>query len=179
MWEVFAFKTQTGEYQGKDLWLEVMQLTARNNAEKSIVLVLKEQPDLDNDIQKRVFTVASYLLVSNENVILSMTSLEHIDSPLPLYYPEYSLDFGAPLGDFTYTEEGYAIREFENGLVLVNPDENSTVSYTLDAPYLQAIPSGGGIVSEDGSWHGSIEYESLSSGAIELPPLSGILLIKP
>ena len=179
MWEVFAFKPQTGEYQGAKLWLEVMELTARNNAEKGIVLVLKEQPGLDNDIQKRVFTVASYLLVSNENVILSMTSLEHIDSPLPLYYPEYSLDFGFPLGDFTYSEEeGYAMREFENGLVLVNPYENQTIVYELDAPYLKAIPVGGGEVAADGSWTGSVEYELIPAGRIELPPLSGMLLIE-
>ena len=178
MWEVFAFKPQSGEYFGEEAWREVIELAARNNKEKNIILVLKEQPDLDHDIQKRVFTVASYLLVSNGNVILSMTSLEHVDSPQPLYYPEYSLDLGKPLGDYTFTEDGYAIRKFENGLVLVNPSAVQTVSYVLDQEYLRVIPAGGGEVSPDGSWEGSLTYEAVS-GEVELPPLSGQFLLYP
>jgi len=179
MWEVFAFKPQTGEYQGIAAWLEVMELTARNNSEKSIILVVKEQPGLDEDIKKRVFVVASYLLVSNENVIFSMTNMAHAESNSLLYYPEYSLDLGAPLGDYTITDDqSYASRHFENGFVLVNPSEGQTVTYEMDDEYLRVVPVGGEEVPEDGEWEGWLEYEPVS-GQIELPPLSGVILMKP
>jgi hypothetical protein len=179
MWEVFAFKPQTGEYQGIAAWLEVMELVSAHNAEKQIVLVLKEQPDLNHDLQKRIFTVASYLLVSNENVILSMTDLGHINSSLPLYYPEYSVDLGSPLSDFTYSEaESLAIRKFEHGIVLVNPSESETAVFETNNPYLSVQPIGGGEVAEDGSWDGSVEYELIATESIELPPLSGLLLLE-
>ncbi len=179
MWEVFAFKPQTGAYLGFDSWFEALELTANRNSEDIIVLVLKEQPDLDKDIQKRVFTVASYLLVSNENVILSMTSSEHINSPLPLYYPEYSLDFGAALESFRYSaEEGIAVRRFEHGLVLVNPHENRSLHYSPKGSYLRVIPFGGGEVAADGSWQGSLDYEPVDAKTIDLPPLSALLLFE-
>ena len=179
MWETFAFKPQSGEYQGVDAWQEVIELTAKHNHDKAIVLVVKEQPDLNNDIQKRVFSVASYLLVSNENVIFSMTNLAHAESNTSLYYPEYTLDLGTPLGDYSFSEEqGYAIRQFEKGFVLVNPYEDRTLTYELEGEYLQVVPVGGGEVSADGGWEGSLAYEPVF-GQIELPPLSGMLLVNP
>ena len=157
----------------------MLELTARNSNDKSIVLVVKEQPGLDEDIQKRVFVVASYLLVSNENVIFSMTNLAHAKTNSLLYYPEYTLDLGKPLGDFEIaSDQSYASRAFEKGLVLVNPHEDRTVTYPLDGDYLKVIPSGSGLVPDDGNWHGELDYQ-LVSGALELPPISGVILITP
>lgn len=179
MWEVFAFKPQSGEYKGVDAWLEVMELTARNNSEKAIVLVVKEQPGLDEDIQKRVFVVASYLLVSNENVVLSMTNLAHAETDALLYYPEYTLDLGEPLSDYTFSDDqNYARRHFEKGFVLVNPNADQIITYELDCEYLRVVPVGGGEVSENGDWEGWLEYKPVS-GQIELPPLSGMILVRP
>ncbi len=177
MWETFSFKPGSGEYQGLELWQEAIELTARHS-DKGVVLVVKDQPGLDNDIQKRVFSVGGYLLVSNENVIFSMTNSEDQATDLPYYYPEYTLDFGAPLGAYAVSENGLYTRTFENGIVLVNPYPDQTLTYELTQPYQQAHPVGGGVISADGSWEGSIEYTTVS-GQVELPPLSGMLLINP
>ncbi len=179
MWEVFAFKETSGEYQGVESWFYAIDMTNQSKDDAGIILMVKWQPNLEEDIQKRIFSVASYLLVSNENVIFAMTNEEEGKEDYSFFYPEYTLDLGAPLGDFTISDdESYAKREFEKGFVLVNPHEDQSVSYELDGEYLRVIPVGGGAILEDGIWEGSLEHESIS-GQIELPPVSAMILLKP
>ncbi len=176
MWETFAFHPQTGKYQGEDQWRAAIELTAVH-PDKWIVLVVKEQPDLGEDSQKRLFAVTSYLLVSRPNVVFTMTDLAHTETDSLEYYPEYTLDLGSAQGDYTVTEEGIYLRQFENGLVLVNPSEDHSLSYILDGAYQRIIPVGGGVVAEDGSWDGSLTYEPVS-GEIEIPSLGAEILVR-
>jgi len=177
MWETFGFQPARGTYGGETAWINAIELVSRH-PDKFIVLVVKEQPNLTEDIQKRVFSVASYLLVSGDNVVFSMADAEHVKTNSLLYYPEYTLDLGAPLGPYTRTEEGLYLRVFEKGMVVVNPSENKTLTYTPEETYLNVIPVGGGEVDENGNWEGSLSYEEIS-GEITLPPISAYLLVSP
>ncbi len=177
MWETFAFQPRSGRYQGEEKWQAAIELTARH-PDKFIVLVVKEQPDLVDDVQKRVFAVASYLLVSRPNVVFSMTDAAHAATGSIMYYPEYTLDLGAPLGAYTVGADGLYSRRFERGRILVNPSESRTLTFTPDGTYQRVVPVGGGAVPADGSWNGSLEYEPLS-GPVEIPPLSGLILVVP
>jgi len=177
MWEVFAFKPSTGAYYGAEKWQDVIELVERNSEDRTIVLVTKEQPGLTDDIQKRTFIVASYLLVSNQNVILSMTDLDYDKFSTIQYYPEYDLNLGEPLGDYAINEQGLFVRQFEAGIVLVNPGESETLTFAPDGDYGRVVPIGGGMVSQDGTWEGSITYEAVGD-EIEIPPMSGMVLSK-
>ncbi len=177
MWETFAFQPATGKYRGEEEWAEVLALVSRH-PDKFIVLVVKEQPGLTEDLQKRLFAVGSYLLVSGERVIFSMSDAEHLRTNALLYYPEYTLDLGVPLGAYARTEEGLYRRAFEKGMVLVNPSETQTLSYRLEGTYLRVIPVGGGEVGEDGQWSGLLDYEAVSD-ELALPPVSAVLLLAP
>ncbi len=177
MWETFAFQPARGNYSGEEAWREALELTTRH-PDKFIVLVVKEQPNLTEDIQKRVFSVASYLLVSGEHVIFSMADAEHVKTNALLYYPEYTLDLGAPLGAYTQTAAGLYTRAFEKGLVVVNPSSKQAIPYTVEGNYLKVVPVGGGEIDEAGHWEGSLTYEPVS-GEITLPPVSALLLVTP
>ena len=176
MWEVFAFKPSTGAYYGAGKWQDVIELVERRNQEKTIVLVSKKA-GLTENIQVRMFIVASYLLVSNENVILSMVDLDYDELRTILYYPEYDLSLGEASGSYTVSEQGLFVRQFEGGIVLVNPSESETLVFVPDGDYRRVVPVGGGVVPQDGAWEGSIAYESVGD-EIEIPPISGVVLSK-
>ena len=122
-----------------------------------------------------MFIVASYLLVSNENVILSMVDLDYDEFGTILYYPEYDLGLGKASSSYTVSEQGLFVRQFEEGIVLVNPGESKTLVFVPDGDYRQVVPVGGGVVPPAGVWEGFIAYESMGS-EIKIPPMSGMIL---
>jgi hypothetical protein len=83
--------------------------------------------------QLRRISLASYLLVSNENSFLHLNAFDPGgDGTGAQYFPEYDLDLGSPTqSNFTGSDtSGLLTRQFEKGLVIVNPDywgEGSTV----------------------------------------------------
>ncbi len=178
MWETFAVLPSTGEYQGLKKWYEAIELF-QNYREKNALVMIAKWRGLTEDLQRRQFVVASYLLVSHPNVIFSMVDPDEDLFTNIFYYPEYTIDLGEPLGDFEIApDQSYAFRRFERGLVVVNPYDSQTARYPLDGEYLQAIPSGGGVVAEDGTWEGSLDFQPVS-GALELPPVSAAILLTP
>lgn len=177
MWETFAFQPTTGNYLGIKNWYEAIDLINRQHHAKTISLVTKK-PGLKTDIQARIFITASYLLVSHPNVIFSMVDTQDNLLTSIYYFPEYTLDIGNPQGNFTITGQSYASRHFDNGIVIVNPHSDQTFSYSLDREYLQIIPAGGGLLQEDGTFDGKLLYERVS-GEIEIPPISGVILMNP
>jgi hypothetical protein len=104
-----------------------------------------------------------------------MADLDRDELRTILYYPEYDLNLGEPLGNYTVNEWGLFMRQFEGGMVLVNPGVSETLVFVLDDDYRRVVPVGGGVVPQDGAWEGSIAYESVGD-EIELPPMSGIVL---
>ncbi len=175
MWEVFAFQPSTGNYYGVQKWQEAIELTERNKAEKNIVLVAKKN-GLTGDIQARMFVAASYLLVSNQNVALVLVDQDYDELNTILYYPEYDLNLGQALGNYTVNKQGLFTRHFQRGLTLVNPDESTTITFRLDGNYRRVIPVGGGPVASDGKWEGHLNEEPVS-GALEIPPRTGVVLL--
>jgi hypothetical protein len=136
-------------------------------------MLFAKKPGLTTDIEPTIFILASYLLVSNENVALSMGDFDYDKGTAMQYFPEYDIDLGAPLGGYS-VENG--VRGFEKGFVLVNPSDFQSKTYTLDRDYYKVISSGGAYVEKDGSWYGSLDYETVS-GILTLPPVSGFVLL--
>jgi len=172
MWEDFAYDIYDGSYRGEIKWAAAIQCIQKNNQSANLVLVVKK-PGLIDDIQARIFSVASYLLVSNQNVVLSLSDYEHHTSLQ--YYPEYDISLGDPLGDFTTTTDSLFIRKFENGMVLVNPYSSHSKTFVLEKEYYKIVPIGGGFVDASGNYDGSLSYEKIS-GELEIPPVSGLIL---
>jgi len=184
MWELFLFlphshEEEPAEYWGKDKFIEVIELVDRHKHNKTIRLVSKYD-NLVNSIQTRVFIIASYLLVSNENVTITMVHLPVEDFDFGDnrigFPPEFAINMGKESGRY-YTEGELYKRDFQYGFVLVNPNETESYTYTLDKTYLKVTPQGLGYLFTDGTFErGSLVYTP-TSREITLPPMSGMILI--
>lgn len=174
MWETFAFRPSNSKYYGEEKWREVIELVERNREDKLICVVSKKKY-LIQDIQSRMFILTSYLLVSNQNVLLTMIDLDYDQLKSIYYYPEYEVDLGSPLSSYT-VNDGIYERKFEKGIVLVNPSAIKSHTLSLDKEYNKIVPVGGGLVQKDGSCEGSITYQTVNN-EITLPPISGVVLI--
>ncbi len=172
MWEDFVYDVDNGTYKGEKKWWDAIQCMQNNHDDSYLVLVVKK-PGLTGDIQARIFSVASYLLISNENVVLSLSDWDNHTSLQ--YYPEFEISLGEPLGDFFMREDSLFIREFEQGTVMVNPSASATRTYNLTADYYKIVPIDGGFVDASGNYDGYLSYEKIS-GEIEIPPVSGLIL---
>lgn len=175
MWETFAFNTQNGKYKGKDSWLKAIELTEQYKNNSFISLVAKKDR-MTADIASRMFVTASYFLVWSENVFLGLVDMKINSNGEFVYYPEYRINLGNPLGSYSMND-GVYFREFEDGIVIVNPSEDETLTFLLNSSYEKIIPFGGGLIRMDGRWEGSLSYEDIS-GSIELAPTTGLILLK-
>ena len=173
MCEGFVFKASTGDYEGEEYWLRIIELTEKNK--DKIISLISKKNNLISDIQSRIFILASYLLVANENVIITMIDLDYGPDGEMVYYPEYNADIGFPLSNYK-KENNIYLRKYNKGLVLTNPSETETYSYSLDKTYKKVIPSGGGSIKQDGTHGGSLSYQEVSN-EIELKPMSGVILL--
>ena len=177
MWELFAFNPTYDIYLGEKNWQDAIELFERNNDDKLISIVSKKV-HLTTDIQTRIFILASYLLVSNQNVSLGMVDFDYGPSGELLYYPEYDLRIGNPLDDYTVGDNGIYERQFEGGCAVVNPSGTQSRTYMLDKEYYKVVPNGGGLIQEDGTCDGSLDYEyETVKNEVELPPISGMILM--
>jgi len=172
MWEDFVYDIDTGTYKGEKKWWSAIQCIQNNHDNSYLVLVVKKSGLID-DYQARIFSVASYLLVSNENVVLSLSDWDNHTSLQ--YYPEFEISLGEPLGDFFMREDSLFIREFEQGTVIINPSASTTRTYNLTADCYKIVPIDGGFVDASGNYDGYLSYEKIS-GEIEIPPVSGLIL---
>jgi len=172
MWETFAFSPSNGKYYGKFRWEKVIELARKYSKTKFISIVSKKR-GLTANVKLRMFVFASYLLVANPRVVLYISDLDY-GTRCILYYPEYGIDLGRPLGDYI-KKGGVYQRSFEKGVVLVNPDQNTPRTFVLGKSYKKIVPTGGGPVQKDGYWNGRIDYEKVDR-TITVYPLSGIVL---
>lgn len=114
------------------------------------ILIAQSYPDPE-DVEHRLFTVASYLLVKGRRSYLNQEY-----SMAPEWWPEYDLPLGAYLAEPPASVDalldptmGVYRRDYENGLVLVNPGPEAKEIF-LDRPLWYARPRGGGLVPPDG-----------------------------
>jgi hypothetical protein len=119
------------------------------------IVILQNYLPSANDVARRRFLLASYLLVKGGRtyvVYLASDSLE--------WYPEWDLDLGAAqtsavtIDDLSWN--GIYRRDFDKGVVLVNPG-TSAVRVTLEATFNRIEPVGGGAVSRDGTVSGRVD----------------------
>ncbi|MBL7108066.1 MAG: hypothetical protein ISS38_02035, partial [Candidatus Cloacimonetes bacterium] len=175
MWEDFVYDVNDGHYKGINEWWAAIECLQNNNEDNLLSLVVKK-PGLIDDYQARLFSIASYFLIVNENVALSLSDFTEPIHRMIQYFPEYDISLGNSLGDFEMLDDTLFVREFENGLVLVNPTETNTKIYNLENDYLKIVPIGGGIIDETVFYDGQLTYETVSIGEIEIPPVCGVIL---
>jgi len=151
MWEDFVYDINDGSYKGVKKWWDAI-LCMQNNRDSSYLVLVIKKPGLISDIQARIFSVASYLLISSPNVVLTLSDWS--DVPSLQYYPEFDISLGYPIGDFTMREDSLFIREFEHGIALVNPSSSLSKTYELGKEYHKIVPVGGGLIDSTGSYDG-------------------------
>ena len=172
MWEDFAYNCNTGDYKGVGGWWQAITCMQNNRDIARLILTVKK-PGLINDTTARTFSVASYLLIVNDNTVLTLSDYSwsnHIQ-----YFPEFNISLGTPTGDFYYNQDSLFIREFDDGMVLVNPFATSTKTYTLNQPYYKVTGTGGGIIDSNATYNGCLNYDSIS-GTVTIPPVSALIL---
>lgn len=137
------------------------------------------------NIEERLWYLANFLLVKHHrsyvNIFVRGPGLEgqlH-------WWPEYELKLGQPVRPLPKTIEqcqhatGVYFREFERGLVLVNPQPNAQTVRLADVQAYQRVePWGGGIVDSSGRPpRGGIRLHDCPR-QIQLGPWSGMILLK-
>ena len=115
MLEAFAADWNSSNISENE-WLTQLEIAETTQSlGKAILLVTQGEA---NDIDRMRFGLASYLLVNNGKAYFRYTNDEAYRQVW--WYPEFDLDFGQPLGP-RYQEAGVWRRDFENGIVRVNP----------------------------------------------------------
>jgi len=159
----------------EDTWqLQMDRILNLSKLDKIIILQQYVKPA---NLDDRMFILADYLLVKGSHTFINMEY-----SALPEWFPEYGIPIGSPIGGSPETISSlwrsdwqvYA-RNYDNGLILVNPSE-STRQVDLFQKYYLAVPFGGGVVPSDGDISGlAVDYLEVSR--LELKPHQGAVLI--
>ncbi len=174
--EVWPFRAEMDEYLGKDHWKHILDVVEAKKKDKIIGLVSRKV-GLNNDRECRMFIVASYLLVGNENIALRMRDAGPDRPSVVSYHPEYDIDLGPPLESFSALDNAVYMRRFAKGLVLVNPAEDKSYICKLKKKYKKVVSQGSPFVNRDGSWTGSLAYEPVED-RVTLDPVRGIVLVQ-
>ncbi len=134
-------------------------------AQQRRILILQNGLSSPDDERSRMFLLGSYLLVKSDR-----TYLFYYGGPILSWFPEWELDLGAPrqtaLRAADLAWEGVYRREFEKGLVLVNPGD-SRVTVNLGGTYQRVEPHGGGAVPRDGQVSGTITTTPVTNLTLE------------
>jgi hypothetical protein len=131
--------------------------------------------------QERMYALGSYLLIRGDHTYINIELGEE-----PEWWPEYDIPIGSPqqnaaqISDLYDPASGLYSRQFTNGIVLVNPTNpwdgtGMTTTVQLDGTMYQAMPSGGGMVAEDGTTDARLDYEPVTS--VELGPYTAVVLL--
>ena len=118
------------------------------------IVILQNYLPSAGDVAKRQFLLASFLVKG------ARTYLAYFASDPLEWYPEWDLDLGAaqknPVNLDDLSWNGIYRRDFDNGIVLVNPG-TSAVQVNLEATFKRTEPVGGGAVSADGTVSGRVQ----------------------
>ncbi len=172
MWEDFAFDPDSGDYKGMKAWYDGISCMEKNKEKASLVFVIKKK-GLSEDYTARIFSVASYLLISSSNIYLTLSDYTHHE--VPQYYPEFEIDLGEPAGSFQIQQDTLFWRKFEHGLVVVNPSSTNSKTFNLDKEYYKIVTHGGGYLNTNADYDGSLSYEAIE-GEVTIPPVAALIL---
>ncbi len=141
------------------------------------ILIAQSYPEAA-DVEHRMFTVASYLLVKGRRSYINQEF-----SMAPEWWPEYALPVGAYLAEPPPTVDqlldpalGVYRRDYEGAMVLVNPGPDAR-QLKLDAPRWHLKPTGGGLVPADGRTPGYLTGAVVRD--LTLAPGQGAVLAAP
>ena len=153
MVEGFALEADASPYARDDWRLQMDRVLAAVRRGQALLAqtYVSSWPD-------RAFALGSYLLVKGSRSFLNLeTGFE------PEWWPEYGIPIGAPLAapvesveELDPDGDGVLRRDFDNGVVLVNPSnpwDGTAVTRTIDlgGAFYLAQASGGGAVAADGT----------------------------
>ena len=139
------------------------------------ILILQNYLASANDTKTRLYYLANYLLVKGHATYLDYFA----GGPLE-WYPEWTVDLGAPTGPVVtdvsaLASGGVYRRDFAKGSVLVNP-ATSTVNVDLGATLNLVAPSGGGAIDASGNVAGSVMTSPVTS--VALAPTSAAIVLR-
>jgi len=119
------------------------------------IVILQNYLPSPDEVARRRFLLASYLLVKGTRTYVSYFASGPFE-----WYPEWDLDLGAAQKTAVTTDDlfwnGVYRRDFERGIVLVNPG-TTPVQVNLSAAFKRVEAVGGGAVPVDGRMTGRVE----------------------
>jgi hypothetical protein len=166
-WDPWSYFTEVD-------WCLQMNRTRDLAIEDKIILC---QTDVEVDLTlDRSFVLGSYMLLQDNYTYLNMMGPWGLD---PTWWPEYYWNPGPATEDWTTIDEledpgGCYARHFENGIVIVNPSDE-TRYYTTTKTYSHTMFAGGGLLPEDGVPTGEVTGPLEDPGPKEIPPHSAYL----
>jgi hypothetical protein len=175
MVEGFAFPSDGQWFAPSDWQLQADRILA---LERKGSIVIGQTYPTENDVQARMFALASYLLVKGSHAFLNFG-----DGIQVSWFPEYGVDLGAPLGSLPRSTaalrdaRGAFVRRYTRGLVYLNPGEG-TIDETVPSGYEQVTPTGGGAVPASGVLPSSWRLLETQVGTLTLAPHSGAVLVR-
>ena len=127
------------------------------------IIIGQTYPD-QTDVNERLFVLGTYLLIKGTHTYLNMDIAME-----PEWFPEYTIDLGSPIDPLPVTIDGFFdatsqlyVRHYAKGIVIVNPSADAH-TINLGGTYYRANPIGGGLVPEDGTAPGTINYAAVTS----------------
>jgi putative glycosyl hydrolase-like family 15 (GHL15) protein len=130
-------------------------------AAKGKIMILQNYLSSPDDVARRVYYLGNYLLVRGKH-----TYLDYFASGPMEWYPEWGIDLGAAVSTGAKVDDllkdGVYRRDFEKGIVLVNPTA-SPVTVTLPKAMQRVVPAGGGAVEADGVAKGTLGMTMVTS----------------
>jgi hypothetical protein len=148
---------------------QTLALVRRNK-----IVILQNYLPSAADVARRRFLLAGYLLVKG-----ARTYVAYFASGPFEWYPEWDLDLGAAQSSAVTMDDlswnGIYRRDFDNGIVLVNPGTTS-VQVNLGATFKRTQPVGGGAVSSDGTVSGRVETVPVTT--LEIGAKSAEILLR-
>ncbi|GIV05862.1 MAG: hypothetical protein KatS3mg016_1437 [Fimbriimonadales bacterium] len=137
----YRLNRATSPHTDSTWWATLRAINAYPN--KKWVIMAMNHPDRDPSMFR--YILASYFVMAHENTYLMVEARETGETNLYHLWvnrPEVWIPLGNPRGGWrvqagTVNDASGALfaREFENGIVLVNPTENQTYEYTLPRSY--------------------------------------------
>jgi hypothetical protein len=141
---------------------------------KGKIVILQNYLSSTSDLAKRRYFLANYLLVKGAKTYLFYFATSTLE-----WYPEWDLDLGAPQSTATTADDllsaGVYRRDFQNGIVLVNPS-TADVVVSLGATFQRVEPQGGGAVDTTGAEPGSYTTSAVTS--ITVPAKGAEILLR-
>lgn len=162
-------------YRSEKEWIEGLNRSIKTEKEFYKISNLDNVVEIDNS-DARMFIITTYFLVRGSKTTLSCE--DSIYSGTVHFFPEWSLDLGEPLQEFSRVENYYNAatdlyeRDYEKGKVFVNPKEYDIV---LDIPSgYQLIEVTGVNVPEIGG-NGKITLKD--SDTVTIKSKTGVILL--